>query len=192
MEPRTPTELDELRAAGIARVLIFKNQTGTNDVGEEIESWALPEGAVLHVPFRWTNLGGFQTPCEQTVEALRFLRASSEAGEKAFFHCTVGEDRTGYLAALYAQLFEGLDPRSAFEDDMCERGYGSGNPQKPAFVVGKLEQELTPLYRSMAYLVASGALTAELDPGACALEPSVPDDFLNEPLDCGVSTTLVP
>jgi hypothetical protein len=192
MEPRTAVQFVELRAAGIERVLIFKNATGTNDVGEEIEAWALPAGDVLHVPFRWTSLGGFQTPCEQTVEALRFIRTSHEAGKKVFFHCTVGEDRTGYLAALYAQLFEGVDARPAFEDDMCERGYGSGNPQKPAYVVGKLELELTPLYRAMAYLVRIGALKTDLDTAACAAEPAVPDDFMSEPMSCGVSTTLVP
>jgi hypothetical protein len=192
MEPRTPAQFDELRAKGIEKVLIFKNATGADDVGKETTAWAMPAGDVLHVPFRWTNIGGFQKPCEQTLDALRFIHASQEAGKKVFFHCTVGEDRTGYLAALYAQLFEGVDARSAFEDDMCEHGYSSGNPQKPAFVVGKLEDELTPLYRSMAYLVSTRALTAELDAAICATEPTVPDDFMSEPMICGVSTTLVP
>lgn len=192
MEPRTAEQFDELRAAGFEKVLIFKNNTGSDDVGKETTAWALPDGDVLNVPFRWTGLGGFQLPCEQSIEALRFIRDGRQAGQKVFFHCTVGEDRTGYLAALYALLFEGTDARAAFEDDMCEHGYGSGNPQKPAYVVAKLAQELSPLYRSMAYLVSEGALRTDLDPAVCATAPSVPADFMSEPLTCGVSTTLVP
>jgi hypothetical protein len=192
MEPRTAAQYDELRAAGIQQVLIFKNTTGTDTVAAEIATWALPEGDLLHVPFRWTDLGGFQTACEQSLDAVRFIHASAEAGRKVFFHCTVGEDRTGYLAALHALLFEGADARNAFEDDMCEHGYAAGNPQKPAYVIGKLTQELTPLFRSMAYLVTEGLLTAELDPAVCASPPEVPDDFLSDPLTCGVSTLLVP
>jgi hypothetical protein len=192
MEPRTEAEFAELRSADIARVVIFKNATGNDGIAPELAAWALPADDVLHVPFRWTGLESFQISCQQTVDALRFIRASSEAGKKVFFHCTVGEDRTGYLAALYAVLFEGADERSAFDLDMCEHGYASGNPQKPGFVVGKLQAELTPLYRSMTYLVHQGLLTADLDPAACAAEPQVPDELMSEPLECGVSTLLVP
>ncbi len=192
MEPREAAQFDELRAAGIEKVVIFKNATGNDDVGKEIAAWSLPEGDILHVPFKWKDLDGFTEPCEQTLEALRFIRDAQEAEEKVFFHCTVGEDRTGYLAALHALLFEGADAGESFEEDMCEHGYGSGNPQKPGFVLGKLEDGLTPLYRSMAYLVAQGILTGDLEAGACAAQPAVPDDFLAEPLACGTSTTLVP
>jgi len=192
MEPRTPEQFDELRAVAIEKVLIFKNSTSNHPVSEEVEAWDLAAEDVLHVPFRWKDLGGFQAPCEQTLQALGFIRESEQASEPVFYHCTVGEDRTGYLAAVYAMLYYGADARSAFEDDMCERGYASGNPQKPYFVVGTLAGEVTPLYRSMAYLVHEGALDGELDPSVCAVEPTVPDEFLSEPLICGVSTTLVP
>jgi protein-tyrosine phosphatase len=192
MEPRTPADFEQLRGAGVERVVIFKNMTGNADVGEEIEAWDLPDGDVLHVPFKWKDLDGFKATCEQTVEALRFLKESGAAKEKVFFHCTVGEDRTGYLAALYSMLFEGAEAQAAFDADMCERGYGSGNPQKPGFVLGKLEDGLTPMYRSMAFLIDQGILTKDLNDAACATEPDVDDDFLSETLVCGVSTTLVP
>lgn len=191
MEPRTPEEFAELKAAGIARVLIFKNVTGKDDVAKEIAGWALPSKDVLHVPFAWKDLPGFQAPCEQTVQALRFIQASAKAKKKVFFHCTVGEDRTGYLAALHAMLFEGASERAAFDQDMCEHGYAEGNPQKPGFVTGKLEEGLTPLYRSMAFLVATKKLTTALDASVCATEPNVPESFLPDAA-CGVSTTLVP
>jgi hypothetical protein len=191
MEPRTPEQFDELRAAGVERVLIFKNTTGHDDVGEEIAAWGLPEGDVLHVPFQWKDLDGFTTPCEQTLQALRFIEESEAAEQTVFFHCTVGEDRTGYLAAVRAVL-DGEDARAAFDGDMCEHGYASGNPQKPGFVLGKLEDGLTPLYRSMAYLIAQGVLTDRLESAACAAQPEVPEDFMPDALVCGTSTTLVP
>jgi hypothetical protein len=191
MEPRTPEQFDELGAVGIEKVVIFKNAKAAA-IDEETAAWKLPAESVLSIPFRWTDLGGFQTACEQTVSALRFVRDGEQAGDKVFFHCTVGEDRTGYLAAIYALLFEGADARRAFELDMCEHGYGQGNPQKPAYVVSKLDHELTPLYRSMAFLIEQGAIGPDLDPAVCATAPVVPDDFLGEPLVCGVSTTLVP
>ncbi len=192
MEPRTPEQFAELRAAGVERVLIFKNTTGKDDVGHEITSWNLPEGDVLHVPFQWKDLPDFTSPCEQTLEALRFIRESEDEQRKVFFHCTVGEDRTGYLAALHALLFEGGEARAAFDQDMCERGYGSGNPQKPGFVLGKLEEGLTPLYRSMAWLIQEGVLTDDLESEACGAQPEVPENFMVDPFTCGVSTTLRP
>jgi protein-tyrosine phosphatase len=192
MEPRTPEQYDELRALGMEKVLIFKNNTAHHDVSEEIAAWALPEGDVLQVPFRWKDLEGFQPVCEQTLEALRFIRAGEDAGQKVFLHCTVGEDRTGYLAALYSMIFAGVKAADGFHFDMCERGYASGNPQKPWFVVNTLAREVTPMYRSMAYLVDQGTLDAELDDTACVTEPVVPDDYLSDPLVCGVSTALVP
>lgn len=192
MEPRTPAQFDELRAEGIAKVVIFKNATGNDDVGKEIAAWALPKADVLHVPFQWKDLDGFKKPCEQTLDALRFIKASRAKNKKVFFHCTVGEDRTGFLAALYGVLFEEADARAAFDADMCEHGYGSGNPQKPGFVLGKLEDGLTPLYREMAFLIDEGALTQDLEMSACATEPTVPEDFMPEALACGTSTTLVP
>ena len=48
------------------------------------------------------------------------------------------------LAAALAGIEYGADPRAAVEEDMCERGFASGNPQKPYFVVSKLAGEVTP------------------------------------------------
>jgi hypothetical protein len=192
MEPRTPEQYEELKALGVSRVVVFKNMTGKDTIDEELAGWSLPDGALLHVPFQWKDFADFQTPCEQTLAALRFIREGLESDEKVFFHCTVGEDRTGYLAAMHALLFEGGDPRAAFDAEMCEHGYAAGNPQKPGFVLGKLADHLTPLYRSMAFLVADGKLTDALDPAVCEAEPEVPEDFLPGTLACGVSTTLEP
>ncbi|MFO0678252.1 MAG: hypothetical protein U0169_17075 [Polyangiaceae bacterium] len=183
MAPRNDAELRSLVDAGVSAVLVFKNQTGTgHDVADEMRDLVaagLDADDVVNVPFQWKDLTGFRETCEQTVEGLAFLRSRIDAGKKTFFHCTVGEDRTGYLAALHRMLDEGGDAKTLFEEEMCERGYGSGNPTKPyRAVVEKLDSELTPVYTKMAFLIRSGALTkTNLDPSVCGTDPATNATF---------------
>jgi protein-tyrosine phosphatase len=190
MAPRTVEERNALKAFGIGAVLVFKNKTGNGaEVDEEME-WLSAEGiTVAHIPFVWKDLPAFKESCEQTVDALKFLQTARKARKKTLFHCTVGEDRTGYLAAMERLLAEGGDEVTLFQQEMCERGYGAGNPQKPGFVVGSVEGEMTPLYRKMAKLVADGKLTEALSKSACATEPQIATDprFV-----CGTSTQFKP
>lgn len=81
---------------------------------------------------------------------------------------------------------------------MCERGYGSGNPLKPAFVTGELHRGLTPLYRKLAYLVATGKIAAtNLDPAVCNADPEAEVTFAASAVPlarpkCGASTRFEP
>ena len=86
---------------------------------------------VKSIAFPWKGYPDFKTPCRQTVQGLRFLVGHAQRGMKVYFHCTVGEDRTGELAGLYRMLAEGLDASTAFHGELCEGGYSAGNPQKP-------------------------------------------------------------
>jgi hypothetical protein len=205
MAPRSEADFGELVSAGVSAVLVFKNQTGSgHDVRDEMDELArrgLASSRIVNVPFEWKDLDGFETPCKQTIEALKFLETSLAAGRKTFFHCTVGEDRTGYLAAMRRLLVEReMTPERAWDEEMCERGYGSGNPLKPAFVVNALNADsgLTPLYRKMAFLVAAGRLSsASLDASVCAADPSHDPAFAARALPasrlaCGTSTRFVP
>jgi hypothetical protein len=189
MAPRSDAELNALKSLGVGAVLIFKNKTGNGaEVDEEME-WLSAEGiTVEHIPFAWKDLPSFKESCEQTVDALKFLQTARKARKKALFHCTVGEDRTGYLAAVSRLISEGGDEAALFQEEMCERGYGAGNPQKPGFVVSSVESELTPLYRKMAKLVADGKLTSALSKTACNVEPQISADKLV----CGTSTRFKP
>ena len=100
---------------------------------------------------------------------------------KLFFHCTIGEDRTGYLSALWS-LINNQDNNESnvhklenvFEEDMCGNGYGSGNPNKPDFVVDHIRDELTVLFHKMSYLIlVKNMITLDnLDLKACKREPS--------------------
>lgn len=201
MAPRSDEEYDQLIAAGVGAVLVFKNQTGTGtDVADEIRklgALGIPATRAKNIPFAWKDLPNYQDPCTQTVEALKFIKSNLAAGKKTFFHCTVGEDRTGLLAAMHRLMTEpSLDAGAAWDGEMCERGYGAGNPLKPAFVKGKLEDGLKPLYRKLAYLAKKGAL-GSLDTSVCASDPSTAADFESKalPLDrleCGTSTTFEP
>jgi hypothetical protein len=201
MAPRSDAEYDQLIAAGIGAVLVFKNQTGNGtDVADEITklgTLGIAATRAKNIPFAWKDLPNYQDPCTQTVEALKFIKTNLSAGKKTFFHCTVGEDRTGMLAAMHRLLTErNLDAGAAWDGEMCERGYGAGNPLKPGFVKGKLEDGLKPLYRKLAYLAKKGALDS-LSTSVCATDPSEEADFEAKalPLDrlkCGTSTMFDP
>ncbi len=202
MAPRSADDYADLSGAGIGAVLVFKNQTGADDVGEEITALTghgLAASRVVNIPFKWKDIGTFSEPCTQTIDALKFIATNVAAHKKTFFHCTVGEDRTGLLAAVHRLLNEPtLTADKAFDEEMCERGYGSGNPLKPAFVTGALDHGLTPLYQKLAYLVAKGKIKAgALDAAVCSSDPESEAAFAAAALPlsrlkCGVSTRFEP
>jgi hypothetical protein len=202
MAPRSADDYADLTATGIGAVLVFKNQTGQDDVGEELTALTghgLAASRVVNIPFKWKDIGTFTDPCTQTIDALKFIATSVAAHKKTFFHCTVGEDRTGLLAAVHRLLSEpSLTADKAFDEEMCERGYASGNPLKPAFVTGALDHGLTPLYQRLAYLVAKGKIRAgALDASVCAADPEADAGFAAAALPlsrlkCGASTRFEP
>lgn len=199
MAPREDAELAELQAAGVQALVVFKNATNARDeVREEIEKaesrFGIAADDAIGIPFKWKDIGPFQAPCEQTAQALDFIRTRLAENKKTYFHCTVGEDRTGTLAALERLAVEpSLTPERAWDEEMCERGYGAGNPLKPVAVTKALEESLRPLYRKLSWLVKRGAL----DAAACATDPAGDAAFEREavPLErltCGTSTRFEP
>jgi Tyrosine phosphatase family len=202
MAPHSEEDFAQLASTGVGAVLIFKNPTGLKDIPTEIatlEAHGIAASRIESIPFRWRDIGAFADPCKQAVEALSFIATSLAAKKKTFFHCTVGEDRTGLLSAMQRLLHEpSLTAERAWDEEMCERGYGSGNPLKPVFVTGALEDGLRPLYRKLSWLVAHGKLTAaSLDPKVCASDPEADKTFAKTapPLErfaCGTSTRFEP
>lgn len=203
MAPRDDDDYQDLLTAGVAAVLVFKNQTGTgHDVADEIQelkSRGLAASRVVNIPFKWKDLGSFEETCKQTVEGMKFIATNAAANKKVFFHCTVGEDRTGLLAAAHRLANEpGLGADKAWDEEMCERGYGGGNPLKPAFVKGQLEAGLTPFYQKISWMIATGKIKADsLSAAACANDPASDPAFAaaaipRERLKCGTSTRFEP
>jgi hypothetical protein len=125
---------------------------------------------MTNIPFEWKDFKNFREPCRQTVDALHQLVEAMNSQQKILFHCTVGEDRTGYLAALFRMLTEPkANPRELFFEEMCERGYDLGDAYKPYFnVAKKVRDATTVLYLKMIEKVRKGELSAQrLDAKIC-------------------------
>jgi protein-tyrosine phosphatase len=182
MAPWTKQQLAELAAADVREVLIFRNDDEDGKTVQREIALLRTEPrirSVVHVPFPWKDLDGFRKPCEQTIEALRILKDRAARGAHAvYFHCTMGEDRTGYLAALYQIIFEGAKPEQVFRDEMCRWGYADGSPVKPAHIAAGVHASLTPVYLRLVKLHEWGLLTADrLDPAVCAVDPAGSSPF---------------
>lgn len=150
-------EIDELVSLGVDRVLIFKNET-KNEVTTEISQLKVKgfrSSDILHVDMPWKDISDFQNVCEMTIDSLEFLEESVRSRKTTFFHCTVGEDRTGYLAGLWG-LWNGefRSVNEAFSDEMCQRGYESGDRKKPYAVVKAVRAHLTPAFLKMVKLLS--------------------------------------
>lgn len=162
--------INELAKADVTDILIFKNQT-RDEVDKEIallKEAGYSSKNIHHIAFKWKGFESYKVACEQTIEALQIMKRVWENGGKTFFHCTVGEDRTGYLAGLWRMMSAGWTMTEAFQGEMCENGYGHGNPQKPWKVYGAIRKDLTPLYIAMASMVESGKLSYDnLDVSLC-------------------------
>lgn len=172
MAPRS--KVAELVNWGATDVLIFKNQT-RNEVDKEIralENLGFVKGRdIHHINFPWKNVN-LNTACESVIDALKLMREVRESSDRQlFFHCTVGEDRTGVLSGIYRMLNEGWTKKRAFEDEMCARGYASGNYKKPWVVVNEIRKGLTPLFMLMAKEIERGELTlSNLESYSCNLK----------------------
>lgn len=158
-----------LKKIGVNEVIIFKNQT-RNEVDKEIVE--LNKNGITkihHIPFRWNKIASFSKACKQTVRALKIMkRVDNTKNGKLLFHCTVGEDRTGFLAGIWDMLNNGLSHLEAFKSQMCQRGFAHGNPKKPYYVIKQIRQGLTPLYIQMARLIDKGDLALNnLDESVC-------------------------
>lgn len=176
MAPHTPKDIEELGKYGVTDVLIFRNDVaGEKGIQEELELFSRHgKATVVHqIPFRWKDAVGFSEACQQSVRALKLLRDIHKTnGRGLFFHCTVGEDRTGYLAGLYRVIFEKKVATDVFQNEMCEKGFAEGDPHKPKHVVDAIHSNITPLYFKMVSLFETGRLKAEsLDESSCANEP---------------------
>lgn len=178
MEPRNKAQIQELLDSGIEEVLIFKTDT-KGEVAKEIaqlQNAGLSASAITHVPFPWKDLHDYKAACRMTIEALKTIEKSVKAGRSIYFHCTVGEDRTGYLAGLWG-LWTGEfeSAAQAFKSEMCARGYEAGNPRKPyKEVVAKIRETLTPTYLKMARVLADARARGQnLHGSLCNQEPVI-------------------
>ncbi|MBY0451700.1 MAG: tyrosine-protein phosphatase [Bdellovibrionaceae bacterium] len=172
-----PEEYKKLVKKGITTVIIFKNQNKT-EVDDEIKGLQkigfAPE-KIHHIPLQWKDITSEKQACEQVVQALAIVNeVESSERDKVFFHCTVGEDRTGILAGLSSQLLGLRDQRMGYAKEMCRKGYSSGNPNKPADVSAQVEKYLTPLYLKISAMITNGQITrSNVNPEVCKNLPQL-------------------
>ncbi len=175
MKPFRDGDFEDLKDLGVDAVLIFKKPTAASEVDDEIDALApvgVPASQVENVQFPWKDFADFAEPCRMTVRSLKLLKEWTASGKTAFFHCTVGEDRTGYLAGLYRLMNETATVRAIFDDELCEHGYSAGNPQKPyASVAKEVDDDLTPIFLKMAFKISRGEL-ATFDESVCDHDPA--------------------
>jgi len=163
----------QLVRLGVTDVLIFKNQTKAEVDTEKknLKALGFSDQQIHHIPFEWKRNANEKLQCERLIKALSILVDVYQTEDRAvFFHCTVGEDRTGLLAGLFEQLIE-KDKSQAqiFQTQMCERGYEAGDENKPQNVVSEIRAGLTPLYLKVSSLIRSGEISLQrLDARVCS------------------------
>lgn len=146
---------EELEELGIDKIIIFKKQT-KNEVDDEIKdllSLGYSREDIKNIPFPWHDFESHYDGCKMTIEGLDFILEQKKAGERTLLHCTVGEDRTGHIMGLYRIINESWSTQKAFREEMCERGYGRGNKNKPQYVVGEVRADLSPIFFKMAKIL---------------------------------------
>lgn len=151
MAPRNEADIDSLIAVGVSDVLIFKNET-SGEVTKEInllEEKGIEKTKITHIDFPWKDISDFRPVCEMTIAALNKLESAENNNRKIFFHCTVGEDRTGYLAGLYKIYRGDQNIQEVFQGELCDKGYEAGDPKKGMNVVLKVRESLTPAFLKM-------------------------------------------
>ena len=182
MAPLSRKDIRQLTDYGITDVLIFRNDSdGEEEVGVEM-GWLKHNRKIARktpIPFPWKEIKEFKSPCEQLVEALQILKTSLQTpNHNLFFHCTVGEDRTGLLAGLFRIVFEGASVEDAFQNEMCAHGYSRGDPDKPAPIAQIVDENLTPIFLKMVELVSRGLISSDhLDPAVCEADPGLDSEF---------------
>ncbi len=164
MRPRSDKDIQELLGAKVTDILIFRDSPKGEDTVESelalLRQNGFPTESIEVIPFKWKGIESFSEACEQTVDALKLMRTVENSSDrKLFFHCTVGEDRTGYLAGLYRILNEQWSPKEAYQKEMCENGYADGNPIKPDWVVAEVHANISVLYSKMVELIQAGQLS---------------------------------
>lgn len=155
-------KIEELRDSDFTDILIFKNQTRT-EIDEEYEELISKNAGHIQtkqIDFLWHAYPSYKKSCEQLIEGLKYLKEVKDSkNRKIFFHCTVGEDRTGALSGLWRMLTSNYSLKKAFYSEMCENGYGHGNANKPYYVYNEIRKDLTPLFIYMAQKIESKELT---------------------------------
>lgn len=169
MGPIKMQYIHDLLKLEITDILIFKNQT-RGEVDKEIAdllSVGYSKANIHQVDFLWHDFPSHAAGCKLALRGLKLLKQLQARAKKTYFHCTVGEDRTGLLAGLWGlSKDKKLETLDVFKQQMCENGYGAGNPNKPPYVVNEIRKWLTPIYLKLAKKLKEKSLS-EISESEC-------------------------
>lgn len=174
--PANQAQMQELIDLGVTEFLIFKNDVKGEVLKEQqaLKDLGIAPRSITHIAFPWKDLHDFKSACTMTIQALRTIEKSVQKNKSLYFHCTVGEDRTGYLAGLWG-LWAGTysSVPESVEKELCARGYEAGNKDKPyKNVVLKIRETLTPTYLKMIMVLSEARIQGlPLSDELCATEP---------------------
>lgn len=156
-EPSSQSHYRGLARLNVAKILIFKSEV-KDEVQNEIQNlkkFGFTNEQITHIPMRWSLFESNIKACEHVKQALLEIQRSYEARQKIYFHCSVGEDRTSLLDALWTLWLKGesnADAINNFKLRMCSYGYSVGfeNRGKPKDITEQIDQDMTPLYLTLA------------------------------------------
>ncbi len=158
-----PREMvNELSDFGFTDILIFKRQTRTevDEERQQLLNLGFKPERIHYIPFNWKQYRSITQACEQTLQALSLLvQIKNSKDRKIYFHCTMGEDRTGHLAGLYRLLTEKTTIEEIYQDELCSHGFAEGNKQKPADIASLVNGELKGLFLALAEKIEKGEIT---------------------------------
>jgi len=149
--------IDQLEYLGIKSVVIVKAQSH-HEVDQEIALLKAHQISYQWFDLPWKNISNYVKECEKIKEALFSLRQAHLKKQKTLLHCTVGEDRTGLISALYRISEDRWSLAKAYHEEMCAKGYGFGNKNKPDWVSLEVQKNLSPLFQAMASAIQTKGL----------------------------------
>lgn len=150
--PRHRNDLKSLFEHGVDKILILKkeNRSEVQDETRDALTVGFRADQIQHIPLNWVGLKAFRPACLMVKDGLLALQEASRSHKKIFFHCSVGEDRTGVLSALWLKWNNPAETKmDLFKSAMCPYGYAEMNPKKIPSTVKKIHESMTRLYGAM-------------------------------------------
>jgi 2'-5' RNA ligase len=167
---------------GISEYIIFKNDKSgevRSEIGGLLELGIKKEN-ITHIDFDWKDNQEFTSGCKKIIQGIDLMKLAMKDNKKIFFHCTTGEDRTGALAASYLLSQKPKsDIKKIFQEEMCNRGYEAGDPDKDVEIVAKIRLGLTKTFLKTAYRIDEAKTKKQvIDDKICAIDPALEENFI--------------
>jgi 2'-5' RNA ligase len=180
--PLSHENIKIMKDFGISEYIIFKNDKA-GEVKSEINGLleaGISKEKITHINFDWKDNEDFSAGCRKFLQGRDLFKQAMTNNKKIFFHCTTGEDRTGALAAIYLlDQQKNPDIKTLFQNEMCNKGYEAGDPDKELEVVEKIRSGLTKTFIKTAFRVEEAKKQNKaVDEKICLVDPKSEKEFL--------------